>query len=170
MTPELNLWSTPQDRQKVQQQHETDSDLSPVIQALKQEVRPAHADVVALSPASRYYWSIWDSLSLHDGCIYRTFNRRDGTGSHLQFLVPKSLQNDVLYQMHNTLISGHLGRKKTLEKLLQRFYWFNVREDVNMWLLKCDTCASIKSPYKKPRAPLGTMLVGAPLDRLATDF
>ena len=39
-----------------------------------------------------------------------------------------------------------------------------------MWLLKCDTCASIKSPYKKPRAPFGTMLVGAPLDHLATDF
>ena len=170
VTPELNLWSTPQDRQKVQHQQETDSDLSPIIQALKLGVRPAHANVVALSPASRYYWSIWDSLSLHDGCMYRTFHRRDGTGSHLQFMVPKSLQNDVLYQMHNTLISGHLGRKKTLEKLLQRFYWFNVREDVNMWLLKCDTCASIKSPYKKPRAPLGTMLVGAPLDRLATDF
>ena len=50
VTPELNLWSTPQDRQKVQHQQETGSDLSPIIQALKLGVRPAHANVVALSP------------------------------------------------------------------------------------------------------------------------
>lgn len=80
------------------------------------------------------------------------------------------LKNEILGQVHNSLISGHLGRKKTLEKLLQRFYWFNVREDVHMWILKCDICASIKAPCRTPRAPLGKMQVGAPLDRISTDF
>lgn len=72
--------------------------------------------------------------------------------------------------MQNSIISGHFGRKKTLEKLLQRFYWFNVREDVHMWILKCDICASNKPPYRKPRAALGKMQVGAPPDRISTDY
>ena len=39
-----------------------------------------------------------------------------------------------------------------------------------MWVEKCDTCASVKKPPQKPRALLGQMPVGAPMDRLAIDI
>ena len=45
-----------------------------------------------------------------------------------------------------------------------------LREDIKNWIRQCDTCEAIKIPPVRPRAPLGTMLVGAPLDRLGTDF
>ena len=64
-------------------------------------------------------------------------------------------------QMHNSVLSGHLGRRKTQEKILKGFYWFGIREDVKLWVGKCDTCGSIKLPSKKPRAPLGKMTNGA---------
>ena len=35
---------------------------------------------------------------------------------------------------------------------------------------KCDTCASVKKPPQKPWTPPGTIPVGAPLDRVATDI
>ena len=154
----------------MQKLQEKDPNLYPIIKALTENHRPPHSEIVAMSPAVRYYWSIWNSLSLQNGCLYRRFYRQDGTGSHLQFIVPKSIRPEILQQMHNSVISGHLGQKKTLEKLLQRFYWFNVREDVQMWLLKCDICAANKPPIRTPRAPLGKMLVGAPLDRISVDF
>ena len=90
----------------------------------------------------------------------------------MQFIVPKTLRPEILQQMHNSVLSGHLGlkKKKTLEKLLQRFYWFNVRDDVHMWLLKCYTCAAIKSSHQNPKAPLGRMQAGTPLYRISTDF
>ena len=125
---------------------------------------------MAQNPAVRYYWSIWKSLILQNRCLYRRFYRQDGTGSHLQFKVPKPLRPEILQQMHNSVLSGHLGWKKALEKLLQRFDWFNVRDAVHMWLLKCDTCAAIKSPHRNPKAPLGRMQVRAPLDRISNDF
>ena len=43
-------------------------------------------------------------------------------GDHLQFIVPRSLCNDVLHHVHDTLLGGHLGQKKTREKALQWFY------------------------------------------------
>ena len=72
--------------------------------------------------------------------------------------------------MHNSLLSGYLGQKKTKEKLLQRYYRYQVRENVNLWVSRCDICGADKPPVHKPRAPLGSMPVGAPLDRLSTDL
>ena len=107
---------------------------------------------------------------MQDECLHRYFNRKDGSGSHLQFIVPQSMKPEILYQVHNTIVSGHFGRKKTLEKLLQRFFWYGVRDDVHIWILRCDTCAENKRPHKTPRAPLGKMQVGATFDRLSTDY
>ena len=41
---------------------------------------------------------------------------------------------------------------------------------VKLWVLQCDTCAAAKKPSKNPKAPLGKMTVGAPLDRLGIDI
>ena len=57
-----------------------------------------------------------------------------------------------------------------MEWVIQCFYWFGVREDCDLWVKRCDICASVKKPPQKPRAPLGQMPVGAPMDRLATDI
>jgi transposase InsO family protein len=72
--------------------------------------------------------------------------------------------------MHNNILAGHLGEKKTKDKVLQRFYWCGIREDVKLWVQQCDTCAKIKGPVKHVRAPLGEMTTGAPWDRLSTDI
>ena len=125
---------------------------------------------MSCSPATRHYWSIWDSLELQDGLLFKRFHKRDGSGSYLQFLVPRDLKREIMFQMHDTLLSGHLGTKKTQDKTIQRFYWYNIRDDIHNWVKSCQVCASIKNPCKTPCAPLGTMNVGAPMDRLATDL
>lgn len=61
--------------------------------------------------------------------------------------------------MHDLLISGHLGVKKILEKTLQRFYWYGLKEEICMYVKRCDTCAADKKkkPNKIPRAPMGSL-------------
>ena len=65
---------------------------------------------------------------------------------------------------------GHLCCKKTKEKIRQRFYWYSLKDDVALYIQKCDTCAADKKPAKIPRAPLGSLRVGAPGDCIATDY
>ncbi len=72
--------------------------------------------------------------------------------------------------MHNGLLSAHLGQKKTREKILQRFYWYGVRTDVDIHVSRCDECEAIKPPGRALRGPLGKMMVGGPMDRLGTDI
>ena len=74
------------------------------------------------------------------------FKKKDGSGEFDQLVVPSCLRKDVLFQMHNSLLSGHLGQKKTRERLLQRYYWYQAREDVNLWVSQCDICRANKPP------------------------
>ena len=90
---------------------------------------------------------------IQDGVLFKTFLKKDGSGKYLQYIVPKVMEQGVLSQMLNSILAGHLGSKKTKEKTLQRFYWFALKEDINLHIRKCDICAADKKPVQKHQAP-----------------
>ena len=45
-----------------------------------------------------------------------------------------------------------------------------MKEDIRVYIQKCDICAMDKKPNKVPRAPLGRLPAGAPEDCVVTDF
>ena len=98
----------------------------------------------------------------------KKFLKYNGSGEYLQFLVPRSMRQEILYQMHASLVSGHLGCKKTKMKILQRFYWYSLKDDIAPRVQRCDICAADKKQVKTPRAPFGSLQVGAPED--CTDY
>jgi hypothetical protein len=102
--------------------------------------------------------------------LFKKFHRKDGIEDYTQLLVTFEIKNEVLKNMDNSVMSGHLGKKKTKGKLSQRYYWYEMREDLSIWISQCETCEENKPPYKAIRAPLGSMPVGAPLDRITTDI
>ena len=147
-----------------------DPELCHVVKWMESGKRPENKDVRSLSPCVRHYWNYWHTLEYVDGLLFKRYHKQDDTGTYQQFVVPRALREHVLKSMHNSVLSGHLGRKKTTQKLLQRFYWFQVCEDINLWVTKCEICQSVKSGGKKAKAPLNNMVVGAPLDRLSADI
>jgi transposase InsO family protein len=163
-------WSLPYDMKDLEKQQSNDPNINPIVTWLKQGVRPYGPEVHNSSPETRHYWNSWDSLKLENGLLYRTFVRKNGSGQYQQLIVPKECRSTVMHQMHNSLLSGHLGNKKTREKTLMKYYWYGVREDISQWIKGCDQCGQTKKPPKLPRAPLGEMQTGAPFDRLTTDF
>jgi hypothetical protein len=74
------------------------------------------------------------------------------------------MKKDIIQQMHDTVISGHLGNKKTKETLVQRYYWFEMKEDVRLYIMRCDICAADKQLQKPPKAAMGHIRSGAPWD------
>lgn len=163
-------WAQVFSAESIRRKQMQDPDISPVIQWLEKGKRPHGTEVCSASPASRHYWICWDSLKLKDGVLYREFYKRDGSNKYLQLIVPRSLKEEICKQMHNSLLFGHLGKKKTREKALQQYYWYGIREEINNWVDRCDMCGAVKKTPKTPRAPLGDMRVGAPMDRISTDI
>ena len=85
-------------------------------------------------------------------------------------MFPASLVPGVLSGLHDTPVGGHLGVKKTLEKVQMQFYWPSQEKDVEKWCASCAKCSSRKSPLP-PRAPLQLEdSVSRPLERIAMDI
>ena len=62
-----------------------------------------------------------------------------------------------------------VGTNKTLGRLKELFYWPGHYNDVREWCRNCATCAQLKSPTTKPRAPLTSVVTSSPLQLVATD-
>ena len=85
-------------------------------------------------------------------------------------MVPHQLQNEVLKVAHGSLLSGHFGQRRTMGRLLGKYYWFWLWEAVANWVKRCSVCTSNTRAPRKPGGQLGEMQVGAPLDRIGTDL
>ena len=75
----------------------------------------------------------------------------------------------MLGSHHDSSIEGHLGAKKTLEKVRVRFYWPGQKKEVDKWCADCLVCNSRKSPVKN-RAQLQLSLAEQPLQRIAMEI
>ena len=106
---------------------------------------------------------------MSNGLLYKESLQKNGESKYFQLLVPRSLKKEVLREVHNGVMGGHFGCRKTYEKVKIKYYWYEMKNDVNSWVLSCDQCASDKTPHKRPKAPLGSLGVGATLATLSTD-
>ena len=91
---------------------QSDPDLELLYKAKKEGQQPDEKQLKDTSPACRYYFNVEHSILLKDDILFKEFISKDGNYTYLQLLLPRSLRNEVLQQMHDSLISGHLGIKK----------------------------------------------------------
>ena len=89
-----------------------DGNLSKILRWKQSGQRPFGPEVCQSSLATRHYWTQWDSLVVRNGMLFRNFTKRDGSGSFVQFVVPAKLRSEILRLMHDSPMSGHLGKKK----------------------------------------------------------
>jgi len=158
---------TPEEMSKIQ---DRDPDIQIIKQAQIKGERPTAGDMARESAAARFDWTLWEQLYLEDGMLCKRFKKENGTGQYTQIKVPVELKQEMMRFAHDNVISGHLGIKKTLQKILHQFFWFNLKEDLKLYIKACDTCACDKKPQKKAKAPMGHLPSGAPWDTLAIDF
>ena len=155
----------------LQEAQRKDPDLLPVVKWLEAgQGRPDEQEVTALSPATRFYWRQWDTLKMSEGVLVKKWLTPDGGVMYWQTVIPRDMRASLMREMHEGVASGHLGVKKTLSRLRQRFYWLGMRKDVQEWCRVCDTCNAKKGPARKGRAPLQLYQVGAPMERVAVDI
>ena len=110
-------------------QHD-DPNLCKIIDWLRESPTRPDRDTVELrheSSCTCNLYLLWKQLVLRDGVLYKKWETNDKMRSYLQVVVPRSLKNTVMFAMHNSVTSGHLGFKKTYQKIQRRFYWYNLK-------------------------------------------
>ena len=154
----------------LQQLQRADPVLGPLIQGKETGVKPGLGSFTPVSKAVRRFLQIWDQLLVHEGVLCRQALPSRGSPGGLQVVIPASLKQEVLADLHEGVVGGHLGADKTLGRLRERFYWPGHYTDVRDWCHNCSVCASRKTPAPKARAPLQSIVTSRPLELVATDI
>ncbi|XP_076247766.1 uncharacterized protein LOC143187432 [Calliopsis andreniformis] len=146
-----------------------DEDIGLILLKKREEIRPTREEISACPPQTKFYWTIWDSLEVKDGILYRKWESSCGAKITWLLVVPRKKVTEVLQECHSSPAAGHFGVNKTLAKVRQRFYWITCRQDVVEWCRKCTTCTAKKGPRERGAGVMQIYNVGAPFERIAMD-
>ena len=89
-----------------------------------------------------------------DGIVYRVYNDATRVGANVrQVVLPESLRKYVMSIAHDTITGGHLGIKKTRDKIMSDFYWPGIYKDVARYCRSCDICQKTLRNETSSRVP-----------------
>ena len=101
--------------------------------------------------------------------LYRVCNK-GGDKQMSQIMVPESLRDHVMKLSQDSIMGGHLGINKTLEKIKTVFYWPDMAGDVGRYGKSCDICQKTISKGRISKVPLEKVpLIDMPFKRVAVD-
>ena len=89
-----------------------------------------------------------------------------------RLLVPEDMRIRYLLilEAHETPFCGHLGVKRTLEKVRRNWEWQSIARDVQQVVGACDLCQRFQGSSKKMEAPLTTIVASWPWEVVTMDF
>ena len=64
----------------------------------------------------------------------------------------------IIEEIHQGMGGGHLGFKKTLEKVSRNYFWEQMPNSVQQFVSSCDNCQRSKSSTQKPFGMLNPIL------------
>jgi hypothetical protein len=109
------------------------------------------------------------SFYLKDGILFRCYEKSRKV-LH-QIVVPQRLRASVLTTAHDQLLAAHCGTRRTLSRILSKFFWPGVSADVTGYVQTCDICQKTVAKGKVFPVPLATMpRISAPFERVAIDL
>ena len=110
------------------------------------------------------------SFVVKEGLLYRQFKNRKNQ-KFLQLVIPSSLIRTVLTIAHETPMAGHMGVRRTIDRVIQTFYWPGVTSSVRKFCRECDACQKAEPSSRTKKVPLGRMpIISEPFQRVAVDI
>ena len=113
------------------------------------------------------FYSSLRGLSRKDGIILRKSKGHQKP----QVLVPQSLRTKLLQMAHDIPTAGHGGVRRTVHRLMEDYFWYNMRLDVRKMCGSCQSCLAHKSKTTAHQEGRGAVPVeGQPLQQWAADI
>lgn len=105
--------------------------------------------------------------------LYRVYNQVRGSTSVKvkQIVVPTPYRKQLMKLAHETIVGGHMGIRKTSDRITSSFHWPGIISDITRFCRSCDVCQRTVPKGKVSKVPLGTMpLIDEPFKRIAVDL
>ncbi|KAE9010596.1 hypothetical protein PR001_g16129, partial [Phytophthora rubi] len=134
----------------IREAYAEDDDLAGLVEVLSAPNKAVELTARQRSRLHRY--------SVVEGLLYYQVE----VGDEPRIVVPndEDLCHRVLYEAHDTPLSGHLGREKTYTSVARNFWWPHMYKWVRKYVQTCETCQRVK-PAPSASAPLMSLPVPA---------
>ena len=113
------------------------------------------------------------NLCIEDDLLVRKvkFNTRTMPDQSItQVVVPESMRQEVLEQIHEHKLAAHPGVERSYDQCRLKFYWRNMYKDIERFVKNCLTCQTTKGSIPAS-SPLGTYPAPKqPFDRVHLDL
>lgn len=86
-----------------------------------------------------------------------------------KLVVPHDQQLQVLKECHEAPTAGHLGRYKTHQRAILRYYWPNIYKDIAHFVRNCQICQQTKVEQLAPAGLMGKHIVTRPWEIVSGD-
>jgi len=151
---------TPQS--SLQQEQLNDPDLSKVIEFKSHQMPQPQYFVWAHNPTLRALWHCWDALHLVNGILVKSTQGQPTSLSQYAFVIPFSMVHSVLYGIHCSPFSGHLGLNRTLQRARGKFFWPKMSLHIKEFVRSCQLCAQNKlgAPLCSPLMSMSLLYLG----------
>ena len=125
-------------------------------QIFSEEVPPQK--LKQLNNMSRHYFVI-------DQELYKKGRKNNPTPLRV---IKRAEVPSILEAMHSDLLAGHFGFDGTYQRIIARYFWPQMGEDIKEYVKTCAVCQRRGSRVRKE--PLYPIKVGNPFDRIGIDF
>ncbi|CAF3794553.1 unnamed protein product [Rotaria sordida] len=150
-----------------------DSSLLPLLNFLQHQIIPTVDNINKFYGLARLHRVI-------DGALYRTFRTHSSSqgqesiiplsSERILLVIPASEVLRVMQLAHDHATAAHLGRRKTLSRLLSRVYWPHMRRDVANYVRSCILCQQYKPTNQKPGGLMKPIIVSEPWHTVGIDI
>uniref|UniRef100_A0A090XF40 RNA-directed DNA polymerase n=2 Tax=Ixodes ricinus TaxID=34613 RepID=A0A090XF40_IXORI len=141
------------------QNQRADRFLGPIVGHLE---RPQNPVVRKVKRAAR-------AFSLVNGILFR--RAKGYEAERLALAVPRTMRQEILVSCHDDVTAGHLGIKRTIDKIRQRYFWPRMFADITRYVMSCPDCQTRKTPPLRPAGLLQPLPPAQrPFQRVGMDF
>ncbi|XP_072372491.1 gypsy retrotransposon integrase-like protein 1 isoform X1 [Scyliorhinus torazame] len=105
-------------------------------------------------------------FQLEGGCLYYVGPKKD---EKREVVADREKRRQIFLECHFSDIGSHLGQKKTVHRIQNRYYWLGIVKDVVDWIKMCDTCQHAEH-YKNMSRKFPPLKVTRPWEILGFDL
>ena len=151
------------DSSDVLQAQRHDHCISTVLRCKEKGEKPSRTTYNQESRGIKILLREWDKLYVSkDGTLHRKTSEYD------QLVMPEKYKPLVYRELHDEM--GHLGSERVFQLATQRFYWPNMRDDIEKYCSKRCLCRKQRKPTTTSRAPLMPIITTQPFELVSIDF
>ncbi len=164
--------AAPGERNAVERLILTERDDFPLEQSQDESLRNAFDQVRSIDgqPLQSAWPPSYPYFAILKDRLYRVTQDAQSKQDTTQLLVPKSRREMLFQAAHCNPMAGHLGQAATLNRLMTRFFWPGIHDNVRRWCAPCRECQLVNPPAS-PKAPLRPLpLMQVPFERIGMDL